>query len=208
MVEFVKICGVKTTDELRLVERYADATGVVVNSRSKRKVPLKTAAELIELAEIPIYLVSTMKTFPEWANAVEKTWAEYIQVHSDMHPKAVNRLKDEYGVSIMKAFMVPRESEDPGEDAERLLELIGQYEVDRILLDTGAGSGRRHDYRVSAIIAKEYPIVLAGGLTPENVGEAIRWVKPAGVDVSSGVERNGVKDRVLIEAFMAVVRNG
>ncbi len=160
MVEFVKICGVKTMDELRLVERYADATGVVVNSRSKRKVPLKTAAELIELAEIPIYLVSTMKTFPpEWVNAVEKTGgAEYIQVHSDMHPpKAVNRLKDEYGVSVMKAFMVPRESDDPGEDAERLLELIGQYEVDRILLDTGgAGSGRRHDYRVSAIIAKEY----------------------------------------------------
>lgn len=70
------------------------------------------------------------------------------------------------------------------------------------------GSGRRYDYRVSVIIVKEYLIVLVGGLILENVGEVIRWVKLVGVDVLSGVERNGVKDRVLIEVFMVVVRNG
>ena len=76
-----------------------------------------------------------------------------------------------------------------------------------MLLDTGAGSGRRHDYRVSAIIARKMPVILAGGLNPENVEEAIRWVKPAGVDVSSGVERNGIKDRCLIEEFVRRVRD-
>lgn len=74
--------------------------------------------------------------------------------------------------------------------------------------DIGVGSGRRYDYRVSVIIVKEYLIVLVGGLILENVGEVIRWVKLVGVDVLSGVERNGVKDRVLIEVFMVVVRNG
>ena len=204
---FVKICGVRNPDELRLVERYADATGVVVNSNSRRRVPLTVARGLIEESEIPIYLVSTMVGFSEWANAIERTGAEYVQVHSNAHPRTVERLVSEYGVSVMKAFTVPRESDSPEEDAERLLELIAQYEVDRILLDTGAGSGRRHDYRVSAIVARRYPIVLAGGLTPENVEEALKWVRPAGVDVSSGVERNGVKDRTLIEEFVGRVKN-
>ncbi|MCD6373440.1 MAG: phosphoribosylanthranilate isomerase [Thermococcus sp.] len=204
---FVKICGVRNSDELRLVERYADATGVVVNSNSKRRVPLGVARELIGSSRIPIYLVSTMASFSEWANAIERTGAEYVQIHSDAHPKTVERLVSEYGVSVMKAFTVPRKSTSPGEDAERLMELISQYEVDRILLDTGAGSGRRHDYRVSAIVAKKIPIVLAGGLRPENVEEAVKWVRPAGVDVSSGVERNGVKDRTLIEEFIGRVRN-
>ncbi len=204
---FVKICGVRNVDELRLVERYADATGVVVNSNSRRKVPLTLAEKLVEEARIPMYIVSTMRTYAEWANTIERTGGEYIQVHSEVPPKTIERLVSEYGVSVMKAFTVPRESQTPGEDAEKLLRKIEQYEVDRILLDTGAGSGRRHDYRVSAIIAREHPVILAGGLNPQNVEEAIRWVKPAGVDVSSGVERNGVKDRELIEEFVGRVRN-
>jgi len=204
---FVKICGIKNSDELRLVERYADATGVVVNSVSRRKLPLRVARELIEEARIPVYLVSTMREFAEWANAIERTDARYIQVHSDANPKTVERLKVEYGVKVLKAFTVPRKSHDAEEEAERLLEQISRYEVDWVLLDTGAGSGRRHDYRVSAIIARKMPVILAGGLNPENVEEAIRWVKPAGVDVSSGVERNGIKDRCLIEEFVRRVRD-
>ncbi len=206
-VEFIKICGVKTEDELRLVERYADATGVVVNSTSPRELPLREAAKLMEIARIPIYLVSTMQSYSQWANAIERTEAEYVQIHADVPPRLISKLKDNYGVKIMKAFMVPRTSVNAQEDAELLMEKISEYEVDRILLDTGAGSGRRHDYRVSAIIAKKYPIVLAGGLSPENVEEAVRWVKPAGVDVSSGVERRGIKDRVLVEDFVRRVRD-
>ena len=207
MVEFVKICGVRTPDELRLVERYADATGVVVNSKSPRRLPLRTARELIGEAQIPVFLVSTMVSYSEWANAVEKTGAEYIQVHSNARPSTVEKLRDEYGLFVAKAFKVPRKSNDPEGDAEKLLREIELYEVDRVILDTGAGTGLTHDLRVTKIVAEEIPIVVAGGLNPENVGKVVRFVKPFGLDVSSGVERNGVKDETLIKAFVGAVRD-
>ena len=79
------------------------------------------------------------------------------------------------------------------------------------LLDTHAegalgGSGRAFDWAVAAAVARRFPLVLAGGLTPENVGEAVRRVRPWAVDVSSGVETNGVKDVEKICAFIAAVR--
>ena len=207
MVEFVKICGVRTPDELRLVERYADATGVVVNSKSPRRLPLRTARELISEAQIPVFLVSTMVSYSEWANAVEKTGAEYIQVHSNARPSTVEKLRDEYGLFVAKAFKVPRKSNDPEGDAEKLLREIERYEVDRVILDTGAGTGLTHDLRVTKIVAERIPVVVAGALNPENVGKVVRFVKPFGLDVSSGVERNGVKDETLIKAFVGAVRD-
>ncbi|MCX8208021.1 MAG: phosphoribosylanthranilate isomerase, partial [Methanothrix sp.] len=75
-----------------------------------------------------------------------------------------------------------------------------------ILLDSGCGSGRTHDWRVSKKIAERYPIILAGGLNAENVRTAIEVVKPFGVDVSSGVEKDGIKDEILISEFVRRVK--
>ncbi|WP_461864119.1 phosphoribosylanthranilate isomerase [Thermococcus sp.] len=207
MVNFIKICGIRTTDELRLVERYADATGVVVNSKSPHRLPLRTAGELIKRSRIPVFLVSTMISFPEWANTIEKTGAEHIQIHTDVQPATVEKLKNEYGVFIAKAFKVPRKSNDPAADAEDLLRRIELYELDRIILDTGAGTGLTHDLRVTKLVAKEVPVIIAGGLNPNNVGKIVRFVRPWGVDVSSGVEREGVKDESLIRTFVEAVKN-
>ncbi|MDK2868968.1 MAG: phosphoribosylanthranilate isomerase [Pyrococcus sp.] len=204
---FVKICGIKNLEELEIVEKHADATGVVVNSNSKRRVLLEKAREIIENSTIPVFLVSTMVGFSEWAVAIERTGAQYIQVHSNALPQTIDALKREFGVFVMKAFKVPTISKNPEEDASRLLSEIARYNVDMVLLDTGAGSGKLHDLRVSSLVARKIPVILAGGLNSENVEEVIKVVKPYGVDVSSGVEKNGRKDPKLVEEFVRRAKN-
>ncbi len=204
---FVKICGIRDLNDLRIVERYADATGVVVECESKRRVSLNEARVIVENAKIPVFVVSTLSDFEGWRIVVEKTNAGYVQIHTDaIDPKDVEKIKSEFGVFIMKAFKVPRRSDDPVRDAENLIEQIEQFEVDRILLDTGKGSGITHDHRVSRIVAEKFDVVLAGGLNPQNVAEIVEFVKPFGVDVSSGVERSGRKDKRLIREFVSVVK--
>ena len=201
---FIKICGIKTERELNIVEKYADATGVIVESESKRRISLDRAKELIEISSIPVFTVSTLEDFKSWSEVIEKTETEYIQIHSDMDVGTVERLKDEYSVFIMKVFKVPKRSTFPERDAEDLINKIAEYKdiVDRILLDTGKGCGVTHDHRVSRIVCRKFDVVLAGGLNPENVREIVDYVQPFGVDVSSGVEKEGEKSEDLIRSFV------
>jgi phosphoribosylanthranilate isomerase len=201
---FIKICGIKSKEELKIVERYANATGVIVKSESKRQIPLEKAKELMEIANIPVYAVSTVNTYDEWAEIIEKTGTKYIQIHSKMDVDEIVKLKNNYNINIIKAFKVPSLSSNPEKDAENLINEIKKYIniVDNILLDTGKGCGITHDLRVSKIIAKNFDIILAGGLNPENVKEIVEYVQPYGVDLSSGVEKNNKKDEELIKLFV------
>jgi phosphoribosylanthranilate isomerase len=78
--------------------------------------------------------------------------------------------------------------------------------IDGYAEESAGGTGARADWRLAAEIASSHPIILAGGLDPDNVGVAIRQVRPLGVDVSSGVEIDGVKDAGRIEAFIRAAR--
>ena len=200
---FIKICGIKSKEELKIVERYANATGVIVKSESKRQIPLEKAKELMEIANIPVYAVSTVNTYDEWKEIIEKTGTKYIQIHSKMDADEIVKLKNNYNINIIKAFKVPSLSSNPERDAENLINEIKKYtDVCNILLDTGKGCGITHDLRVSKIIAKNFNIILAGGLNPENVKEIVEYVQPYGVDLSSGVEKNNKKDELLIKSFV------
>lgn len=194
----VKVCGVKGLEELEIVEKYADLTGVVVKSNSKRCVGLEVAKEIIECSSIPVFAVSTAGSFEEWEEIVAKTECSFAQVHSDMPLEDFERLKSE--VRVMKAFIVE-------DSAEKIAEKIELYSPHFILLDSGCGSGRTHDWEISKALARRYGVFLAGGLNAENVGEAIRVVRPMGVDVSSGVERNGFKDEMLVREFVRRAKN-
>ncbi len=202
---FVKICGIKSLEELEIVEKYADATGVVVECESKRRVTLERAKVIVECANIPVFVVSTLTDFNAWMRVIEKTHAKYVQIHAEVSPNLVGKVR-ELGIRVMKAFRVPKLSEKPERDAKLLIESIKLYDADLILLDTGKGSGLTHDHRVSRIVAKEFDIILAGGLNPQNVAGIVKFVKPFGVDVSSGVERNGRKDERLVAEFVKEVR--
>ena len=202
---FVKVCGIKSLEELRVVEKYVNATGVVVECESKRRVPIEVARLIVENAEIPVFVVSTLESFEDWANLIEKIDASHVQIHSNAEPEVVDRVR-EMGVSVMKAFRVPRSSSNPELEAEKLVKKIREYRVDFILLDTGKGSGKTHDHRISRIIAKRFDVVLAGGLNPENVARIVEFVKPFGVDVSSGVETGGRKDERKIRDFIEALR--
>lgn len=81
------------------------------------------------------------------------------------------------------------------------------FVIDGYAPDASGGTGVRADWNLAAEIAAERPILLAGGLNPENVGDAIRQVRPRGVDVSSGVEAVGVKDAARIKAFIRAARS-
>jgi len=198
----VKICGIRNLKELEMVE-IADFTGVVVRAKSKRAVDLDTARMLISKANIPVFAVSTASTFGEWMEIIEKCGAEYIQVHSDMSFEEFERLRSEFGGVISKAFKVPRKSDNPEKVAEKTANLMEMYKADYYLLDTGKGSGITHDHRVSREVVKavKRPVILAGGLNPDNVAGIAGYVKPFGVDVSSGVEGDDGKDASLIRLF-------
>ncbi|HDM60321.1 MAG TPA: phosphoribosylanthranilate isomerase [Archaeoglobus veneficus] len=201
---FVKVCGIRSVDELKVVE-VADATGVVVRAKSKRAIGFDEARRIILHASIPVFAVSTAKTFEEWMEIIDCCKAEYIQVHSEMSVEDFERLRDEFGGVITKAFIVAKESRNPVVEAAKLVERMVDYNADYYLLDTGAGSGAIHDHRVSREVVKKLKaskVILAGGLNPDNVAEIAGYVKPFGVDVSSGVERNGRKDEGLVKAFV------
>ncbi len=194
----VKVCGVKSLEELDIVEKYADLTGVVVKSNSKRCVELDVAKEIMESSSIPVFAVSTAKSYAEWEEIVAKTECSFAQVHSEMPVEDFERLRAE--LKVMKAFIVEG-------SAEKIEEKIDLYSPHFILLDSGCGSGKRHDWSVSKAIARKYGVFLAGGLNPGNVEEAIRVVRPLGVDVSSGVERDGFKDEILVREFVRRAKN-
>lgn len=202
---FIKICGVKSIEELKLVEKYAGATGIIVKSNSKREISLKKGKEIVISSNIPVYAVSTTTDFNDWCNIIKETTTKYIQIHNNMDIEKIKLLKKKYNnLNIIKSFKVPINSENYIKDGENLLNKINQYKpiVDYILLDSGAGSGKTHNLQISKYVSEKIPVILAGGLNPNNINEIYNFVKPIGVDLSSGVEKDNFKNEKLIKLFI------
>jgi phosphoribosylanthranilate isomerase len=200
----IKICGIKDDDALlAAAEAGADAVGFVFVESSPRYVDPETAFALMSglppfMASVAVVADPDLDAFIEIEETCPTT---YIQLHGNENDKVVKAL----GPDVFKAVRF-----DPQTIAAELAKWEDCEDVLAILVDGQTpGSGEPVDWQALAAHTDHLskPVILAGGLTPANVGEAIRIIRPYGVDVSSGVERDrGLKDPALIEAFCRAVR--
>jgi phosphoribosylanthranilate isomerase len=206
----VKICGIKTPEILETaIAAGADMVGFMHFPRSPRHVSIEEIAQLISEArgriQTCVVLVNPDNSCVAEVAALGPDW---IQLHGPETPHRVEAIRAEAGVEIMKAL--------PIGTAEDVSHVAGFVDVaDSILLDAkppkGAdrpgGLGETFDWSLLKALDPSIPFMLSGGLTPQTVAEAVRTVRPYGVDVSSGVETApGVKDKRLVEAFIRNAR--
>jgi len=198
----VKICGItRVEDALVAVENGADAIGLVFYEPSPRAVSVEQAIKIV--SQIPAFIsivglfVNAEERFVR--DVISNVALDLLQFHGDEAPEECSS----YGLPFMKAIRVKSDT--------NLVQYAKDYSASRaLLLDTyteGVAGGTGHTFDWGLIPSDlNKPVVLAGGLTAENVGSAIQQVRPYAVDVSGGVELSkGIKDAAKIAAFMQQV---
>lgn len=190
-----KICGITTVDDaLSAVDAGADAIGLNFYPLSKRYVPADRAEEIVQAIDSRVLCVGVFVNSPaeEVDNAARRLPLSAVQLHGDEPPEFLAQLKAE---RIVRAWAVDQGGVET--IAKRYAECREAGRApEAVLLDAPApgeygGSGEPFDWRTVAEHPRWLPttrVILAGGLTAENVGDAIRLVRPHGVDVASGVE--------------------
>lgn len=201
MAPVIKVCGIQNPEEaLGAVAAGANTIGMLlgVPDYVEDKITPGEAKRIVEALPdgIRTVMVTHLPERDEIIRIAEYTGVTTIQIHDDMSPEDMKRLREKLPeIEIIKTVHV--RCEDAVKKAK-------EYEAfcDMILLDTMSGNriggtGETHDWNISKEIVDELniPVILAGGLTPGNIGDAIRKVKPAGIDANSGLEDDdGAKD--------------
>ncbi len=204
MSTVVKICGITNApDALAAAAAGADALGLMFYEGSPRHVTVKAAGEIVRQLPPFIIKVGVFVNAPEDAvmRAIGECGLNILQFHGDETPEYCGQ----FPVMTIKALRV-RDGES--------LKALADYRTDAFLLDAYSpdrlgGTGEKFNWDL-AIEAQKLgkPIFLAGGLTPENVAEAVRRVRPYAVDVSSGVEESpGKKDHKKVAAFIKAAKS-
>lgn len=200
----IKICGITNArDATAVAEAGADALGFVLWEGSKRYVSVETAAKIAPLLPPHVIRVGVFVDAPEELvyRAVRECGLNVLQFHGNETPEYCTQ----FGLMSMKAIRVKD---------EEAIELSRKYTTEALLLDAWSpagqgGTGEMFDWDLAVEIRRlGRTVFLAGGLTAENVAEAIRKVSPFGIDVSSGVESApGRKDHRKIQAFIQAARD-
>lgn len=204
----VKICGVTRPEDRDVaVAAGADAIGVIVDVPvdTPREVAVDTARKLVD--GIPPFVTAVLVTMPDSVqDAVtlqREVRADAIQVHAGLAPEKVGGLRVRADVPVVAAVDVSATNVAAYADA-----------ADALLLDStdeagGGGTGETHDWEQSRsyVDSLSAPVVLAGGLAPENVSQAIETVRPFAVDTATGVEASGgIKDHDAVRSFVDIAR--
>ncbi len=200
---FVKICGITNLDDaLHAVRCKADALGFVFYQPSDRYITPEAAAEIAgqvpdHISKVGVFVHAERKYIHD---VFTKVKLSAVQLYGN---EGADDLVS-YETSVIKVFRIKPDFD---------VEVMKNYLVDAFLLDTHSeayfgGTGRTFDWNI-AVRAKEYGrIILSGGLTPQNIEAAVRFVQPYGVDVSSGVEiAPGKKDQEKVRDFISRAKN-
>ncbi|MEM1547155.1 MAG: phosphoribosylanthranilate isomerase [Candidatus Methanomethylicia archaeon] len=206
----IKICGITRIEDLETACNLgADAVGFIVNiPSSPRSLTIKEVEKLIK--HTPIFVKSVLVIAPQDLYEVLKLYEELrpdiVQIHGDLNIKPLREKLP--SIPIIKGIAV--KSEETVKTAIEISKYSNAILVDSYSKGRSGGTGITHNWSISRSIRDAIypkPLILAGGLNPGNVKDAIRIVKPYAIDVSTGVEVNpGVKDPGKIEAFIRNAR--
>lgn len=209
----VKICSLRTpADGVAAAEAGADLVGLIF-APARRRVSVEAAAEIAAAVRstgpgapriVGVFVDESASRLNEIAARLD---LDLIQLHGDEPPETVAAVAR----PAIKALRLR-----PGTDLDAARSLAERYlsaavapvalTIEAHVASELGGSGRVADWELVARLAEDYPVILAGGLSPRNVDAAIATVRPFGVDVSSGVESGGTKDHAKIRDFVAAAR--
>lgn len=194
----IKLCGITKPETIEIVnELKPDYIGFVLWPKSSRYVNEQTTTELKSRLDSDIQAVGVFvdEEFETVAGLLQRGVIDIAQLHGHEDEEYINKLKSISGKEVIRAFKI-REAKD--------LEAAAKSSADYILLDAGMGNGVSFDWKL--LEGFDRPYILAGGLSCENAEQAVEKLHPFGVDVSSGIESNGVKDEALMRRFAEIVR--
>jgi len=201
---YVKVCGItQLADALAAISAGVDALGFNFVPRSKRRVEVALAREIIERIRGQALAVAVVADLPtrEALELLSTLGADRLQLHGDESEDQLQALSPHAFKAVRVGSLA---------DVARALSFPGQpLLVDAKVEGQLGGTGRSLDWTLVAPLARQRRLMLAGGLTPDNVEQAVRIVQPWGVDTASGVESRGDprrKDPDKLQRFVAAVR--
>lgn len=194
----IKLCGLSHPADIKIVNSLCpEYIGFVFYEKSSRYVTPEKAVELKNLLSDSIKAVGVFVDEPleKVVDLLDLGIIDIAQLHGNENDEYIKKLRELSKKPVIKAFRI--QSKDDTKKAEGSL-------ADFILLDSGQGSGEAFDWELLRDIKRDY--FLAGGLDPYNVKDALRILHPYAVDVSSGIEKDHIKDERLMAAFVSAVR--
>ena len=194
----IKMCGLSRIEDIEAANAIKpDYIGFVFAEISKRKVSALEASKLKSKLDPAVKAVGVFldDKLDFVASMLNLGIVDVVQLHGSEDEAYIEKVRKITNKPIIKAFIIRSE-----EDVKRAERSTADY----ILLDGGKGEGRAFDWSLLKEIKRPY--FLAGGLNPDNVGDAVKALKPFAVDVSTGIETDGVKDREKMTAFANTVR--
>lgn len=201
----IKLCGIRRPEDIDYVNEFKPDYIGFVFAKSKRKITPEYAAELKkslspEIKTVGVFVNSSIEEV-EYIQRIASL--DVIQLHGDEDYDYLQKLKNVVNCSIWKAVRVKNVSDIENADklgADMLL-------LDAFSPDSYGGTGKTVDYEIINKSNIKTPFLIAGGLDCNNIENTIKTVSPKGVDISGGIETNGLKDREKIKKFMKIVRS-